>query len=81
MKNIAITAPELEKALNNVCVIDGSFIAGISGEKRADMYLYPDLDSFVILPWRPQQGKVARLLCDMHTPDGTPFEGEPKIYS
>ena len=67
LKNIAITARELPRALNNECVVDGSFIAGIAGEKEPDMYLYPDLDTFTILPWRPQQGKVARLLCDIYT--------------
>ena len=74
LKNIAITARELPRALNNECVVDGSFIAGIAGEKEPDMYLYPDLDTFTILPWRPQQGKVARLLCDIYTPDGKPNE-------
>ena len=42
------------------------------------MYLYPDYDTFEIFPWRPQQGKVARLICDVHTPDGKPFEGDPR---
>nr|WP_294530415.1 type I glutamate--ammonia ligase [uncultured Blautia sp.] len=74
LKNIAITARELPRALNNECVVDGSFIAGIAGEKEPDMYLYPDLDTFTILPWRPQQGKVARLLCDIYTPAGMPNE-------
>ena len=40
------------------------------------MYLHPDLDTFAIFPWRPQQGKVARFLCDIHYPDGKPFEGD-----
>ena len=63
LKNIAITARELPRALDNRCIVDGSFIAGIAGESEPDMYLRPDLDTFAILPWRPQQGKVARLLC------------------
>jgi glutamine synthetase len=42
------------------------------------MYLYPDLDTFEIFPWRPQQGKVARFICDVYRPDGTPFEGDPR---
>ncbi|MCI5528545.1 MAG: type I glutamate--ammonia ligase [Blautia sp.] len=74
LKNIAITARELPRALNHQYVVDGSFIAGIAGEKEPDMYLYPDLDTFTILPWRPQQGKVARLLCDIYRPDGTPHD-------
>lgn len=73
MKNIAITARELPKALNNECIIDGSFIDGMEGEEVTDMYLHPDLSTFAILPWRPQQGKVARLLCDIYRPDQTPY--------
>lgn len=42
------------------------------------MYLYPDLDTFTIFPWRPQQGKVARIICDVYCADGTPFEGDPR---
>ena len=62
LKNIAITARELPRALDNEYVVDSSYIAGIAGEKEPDMYLHPDYNTFTILPWRPQQGKVARLL-------------------
>lgn len=72
LKNIAITMRELPRALNHEYVVDGSFIAGIAGKSEPDMYLYPDPSTFTILPWRPQQGKVARLLCDIYCPDGTP---------
>ena len=78
LKNIAITARELPRALDNRCIVDGSFIAGIAGESEPDMYLRPDLDTFAILPWRPQQGKVARLICDVYKKDGTPYEGDPR---
>ena len=78
LKNVAITAGQLEKALNNRCVFDGSAIEGFVREEETDMYLHPDLDTFTIFPWRPQQGKVARLVCDVYGPDGTPFEGEPR---
>ena len=78
LKNIAITARELPRALDNRCIVDGSFIAGIAGESEPDMYLRPDFDTFAILPWRPQQGKVARLLCDIYCPDGTPHERSPR---
>ncbi|MGO5052745.1 type I glutamate--ammonia ligase [Lachnospiraceae bacterium LCP25S3_G4] len=78
MKNIAITASQLEKALNNQCMFDGSSIEGFVRIEESDMYLHPDLNSFVIFPWRPQQGKVARLICDIHRPDGTAFEGDPR---
>ena len=78
LKNVAITAGQLEKALNNRCVFDGSAIEGFVREEETDMYLHPDLDTFTISPWRPQQGKVARLVCDVYGPDGTPFEGDPR---
>ena len=78
LKNIAITARELPRALDNEYVVDSSYIAGIAGEKEPDMYLHPDYNTFTILPWRPQQGKVARLICDVYTVDGKPFQGDPR---
>lgn len=78
LKNVAITDSQLEKALNNECMFDGSSIDGFVRIEESDMYLRPDLDTFVIFPWRPQQGKVARLICDVYRPDGTPFEGDPR---
>lgn len=78
LKNVAITASQLEKALNNQCMFDGSFIEGFLRIEESDMYLYPDLDTLEIFPWRPQQGKVARLICDVYRPDRTPFEGDPR---
>ena len=78
LKNVAITASHLEKALNNKCMFDGSSIEGFVRIEESDMYLYPDLDTFTIFPWRPQQGKVARIICDVYCADGTPFEGDPR---
>lgn len=78
LKNIAITSSQLEKALDNKCMFDGSSIEGFARIEESDMYLYPDLDTFAIFPWRPQQGKVARLICDVYRPDGRPFEGDPR---
>lgn len=78
LKNVAITKSQLEKALNNQCMFDGSSIEGFVRIEESDMYLYPDLDTFVIFPWRPQQGKVARIICDIYRPDGNPFEGDPR---
>ena len=78
MKNVAITASQIEKAVNNQIMIDGSSIEGFVRIHESDQYLYPDLDTFAILPWRPQQGKVARLICDVYNPDGTPFVGDPR---
>ena len=78
MKNMAVTVSQLEKALDNRCMFDVSSVEGLSCDEDADMYLYPDLGTFEIFPWRPQQGKVARLICDVYRPDGTPYEGDPR---
>lgn len=78
LKNVAITSSQLEKALNNQCMFDGSSIEGFVRIEESDMYLYPDLDTFAILPWRPQLGKTARIICDVYNTDGTPFEGDPR---
>jgi len=79
LKNIAITANQLAKALDNKCMFDGSAIDGFVGIEESDMYLYPDLSTLEIFPWRPQQGKVARMICDIHRPDGSPFYGDPRL--
>ncbi|MEE0420716.1 MAG: type I glutamate--ammonia ligase [Lachnospiraceae bacterium] len=78
LKNVAITSSQLEKALDNQCMFDGSSIEGFVRIEESDMYLYPDLNTLAIFPWRPQQGKVARLICDVHRPGGEPFEGDPR---
>ena len=69
-KNVAITESQLEKALANKCMFDGSSIEGFVRIEESDMYLYPDLDSFMIYPWKQEHGKVARLICDVHKTDG-----------
>lgn len=78
MKNVAITVSQLGKALDNRCMFDGSSIEGFARIEEADMILYPDLNTLAIFPWRPQQGKVARLICDVKRPGGEPFEGDPR---
>jgi glutamine synthetase len=78
LKNVAITASQLQKAMDNKCMFDGSSIEGFVRIEESDMYLFPDLDTFEMFPWRPQQGKVARLICDVYSPDQTPFEGDPR---
>ena len=78
LKNVAITSSQLEKALNNKCMFDGSSIEGFVRIEESDMYLYPDLDTFTIFPWRPQQGKVARIICDIYCADKTPFTGDSR---
>ena len=78
LKNVAITASQIEKAVNNQCMFDGSSIEGFVRIDESDQYLYPDLKSFRVFPWRPSHGKVARLICDVHNPDGSPFVGDPR---
>ena len=78
LKNLAITAGQLEKALDNDCMFDGSSIEGFADVEESDMYLHPDYSTLEIFPWRPQQGKVARLICDVYRPDRTPFAGDPR---
>ena len=78
IKNVAVTVSQLERALNNQCMFDGTAIEGFVRTEESDMFLYPDLDTFEIFPWRPQQGKVARFICDVHYPGGEPFDGDPR---
>lgn len=78
MKNLAITSGHLQKALNNQVVFDGASIDGFVKVEESDMYLYPDYSTFSMFPWRPQQGKVARLICDVYRADGTCYEGDPR---
>ena len=78
LKNVAITAFQLEKALDNAITIDGSSIEGFMRIEESDMRLFPDLDTFALLPWRPEHDRVARMICDVHLPNGEPFEGDPR---
>lgn len=78
IKNVEIPVSQLVKALDNKMMFDGSSIEGFVRIEESDMYLYPDLDTFVIFPWTAEKGKVARLICDIYHPDGTPFEGDPR---
>ncbi|WP_406676167.1 type I glutamate--ammonia ligase [Moorella sp. ACPs] len=78
LKNVAIPVNQLPKALNNELMFDGSSIEGFVRIEESDMYLRPDPDTFVVFPWRPHEGTVARLICDVYNPDGTPFAGCPR---
>lgn len=78
LKNVAVTSAQLEKALDNECTFDASSITGFAGVEESDMYLHPDYGTLEIFPWRPQQGKVARLICDVYRPDRQPFAGDPR---
>ena len=78
LKNVAVTVSQLERALDNQCMFDGSSIEGFARIEESDMYLHPDFGTLEIFPWRPQNGKVARLICDVYRPNGEPFEGDPR---
>ena len=79
VKNMAIPAEQIDKALNNEIMLDGSSIKGFRSIETSDMYFWPDRTTFALLPWRAKDGSnVARLICDIYNPDGTPFEGCPR---
>ena len=78
MKNMAVTSGQLQNAIEYGCLFDGAAVDGLAKPEESDMYLKPDLDTMVVFPWRPQQGKVARLICDVMKPDGRPSEGDSR---
>ncbi len=78
LKNVAVTASQIKKVVDGQIMIDGSSIEGFVRIDESDQYLKPDLDTFAVMPWRPMNGKVARLLCSVYNPDGTPFVGDPR---
>lgn len=78
IKNVAIPVDQLEKALDGELMFDGSSIEGFVRIEESDMLLKPDPETFAIFPWKPRESGVARLICDIAHPDGTPFEGCPR---
>ncbi|GAF16660.1 LOW QUALITY PROTEIN: glutamine synthetase type I [Bacillus sp. JCM 19046] len=83
IKNVEIPVDQLSKALDNKMMFDGSSIEGSVRIEESDMYLYPDLNTWVVFPWTPEKGKVARLICDIYQPgkpgeEPTPFDGDPR---
>lgn len=80
MKNVAIPRSQIEKALDGKMMFDGSSIDGFVRINESDMYLKPDYDTFVVLPWRNKDGiAAARIICDIYKSDNTPFEGCPRV--
>lgn len=73
LKNMAVTSNQLELVLDNRYTFDGAAINGFDTENVDELILVPDLDTFAIFPWRPQRGRVARFICDVMNPDGSPF--------
>ncbi len=78
LKTFAITVEELEKAFDGGMGFDGSSIEGFARIDESDMIALPDPTTFQMLPWRPKERSVARMFCDIHHPDGRPFEGDPR---
>lgn len=79
IKNVEIPDKQFETALDGRIMFDGSSIEGFVRIEESDMYLRPDLDTFRVFPWTHDSGeKVARLICDVYNPDGTPFAGCPR---
>ena len=80
VKNMAVPSVQIDKVLNNELMLDGSSIKGFRNIETSDMYFYPDRKTFSILPWRSKEdgSNVARIICDIHNADGTPFEGCPR---
>ncbi|HTC24767.1 MAG TPA: glutamine synthetase beta-grasp domain-containing protein, partial [Gemmatimonadales bacterium] len=77
-KNVEVPRIQFEKALDGEIMFDGSSIEGFVRIEESDMLLKPDLATFRLLPYDDEGGRVARLLCDIHTPDGDPFVGCPR---
>ena len=79
IKNLSLPISQLDKILENQIMLDGSSIKGFRSIETSDMYFFPDLDTFKILPWCRRNGQnIARIICDIHNADGTPFEGCPR---
>ena len=79
VKNMSLPVSQVDRILNNEIMLDGSSIQGFRSIETSDMYFYPDKSTFCILPWRSKEDThVARLICDIYNPDGTPFEGCPR---
>ncbi|NLX83952.1 MAG: type I glutamate--ammonia ligase [Clostridiales bacterium] len=78
LKNIAINASQIDRALKNQVMVDGSSIEGFLRLEESDMMLHPDLSTFARLPWHGRAEHEARMICDVFTPDGQPFGGDPR---
>ena len=78
MKSFAVIPSELEDAFADGMGFDGSCIEGFCRTEESDMLAFPDASTFQVLPWRPESNAVARMFCNIRTPDGKPFEGDPR---
>ena len=78
IKNVEVPVSQLDKLLDNKLMFDGSSIDGFVRIEESDMYLYPDLSTWLIMPWNTEHGKIARIICEVYTADRKPFEGDPR---
>ena len=78
LKNVSIMPDELDRAFDYGIAIDASAVAGFGGEVYSDLVLRPDASTLCILPWRPEHGRVVRMFCSVHYPDGRPFEADTR---
>ncbi len=73
-KNVSIMATELDRAFESGIAIDASAVEGFGSEEKSDILIFPDSSTLSVLPWRPSQGRVVRMYCDIKYPDGSDFE-------
>ncbi|MEE6724977.1 type I glutamate--ammonia ligase [Pediococcus acidilactici] len=78
IKNVEVPISQLDKLLENKLMFDGSSIDGFVRIEESDMYLYPDLSTWMVFPWGSEHGKVARVICEVYTSDRKPFAGDPR---
>ena len=78
-KNIAIMPTELGRAFEYGISFDASAIQGFGDETKSDLFLFPDPSTLSVLPWRPTQGRVVRMFCEIQNPDGTPFQRDSRF--
>ena len=78
IKSVDLPVSQLDKLMDNKIMFDGSSIDGFVRIEESDMYLYPDMSTWLVFPWGADHGKVARVICSVHMTDGTPFSGDPR---
>ena len=78
IKSVDLPVSQLDKLMDNKIMFDGSSIDGFVRIEEGDMYLYPDMSTWLVFPWGAEHGKVARVICSVQTVDGEPFAGDPR---
>lgn len=78
IKNVEVPITQLDKLLDNKLMFDGSSIEGFVRIEESDMYLYPDLSTWMIFPWSTDRGKIARVICQVYRPNGEPYAADPR---